>query len=91
MKEDMFAKPNTGMFDRAENEGGGRIKFREGWYVGDRMYDLKVAEKIKAKPILVRTGDGKEVEEQLSKFTYKDLKRKTKVFDNLLDFANSLA
>ena len=91
MKEDMYAKPNTGMFDRSENEGGGRIKFREGWYVGDRMYDLKVAEKIKAKPILVRTGDGKEVEEQLSKFTYKDLKRKTQVFDNLLDFANSLA
>ena len=90
MKEDIYAKPNTGMFDRAEKEMLQGAKFRDGWYVGDRMYDLKAAERMKSKPILVRTGDGNDTEQNLSKYTYKDLKRKTQVFDTLLDFANSL-
>ena len=47
--------------------------------------------KIGAKPILVRTGYGKETEELINKrFTYKSIKKRTKVFDTLLDFANYL-
>jgi len=88
-KEDMFAKPNTGMFKRAEKEIPG-IKFNEGYYVGDKIKDLKAAAKMGAKPILVRTGYGLETEKELEKFTYRELKQKTKIYDSLADFVDTL-
>lgn len=89
-KSDMFAKPNTGMFKRAEKEIP-HVKFAGGFYVGDKISDLKVAMKMGAKPILVRTGHGKETEELINKrFTYKKIKKATKVFDNLEAFADYL-
>jgi D-glycero-D-manno-heptose 1,7-bisphosphate phosphatase len=87
-KNDIFAKPNIGMFKKAESECD--IKFKDGFYVGDKLTDLKAAEKIGATPILVRTGYGAETEKKLKRFTYKNLARKTMVFDNLWDFASSL-
>jgi len=89
-KNDMYAKPNTGMFKRCENEHK-HIKFNQGYYVGDKISDLKAAYKVGAKPILVRTGYGLETEKDLNKFAYKEIKKRTKVFDTLLDFANWLA
>jgi D-glycero-D-manno-heptose 1,7-bisphosphate phosphatase len=89
-KGDPYAKPNTGMFKRAENELPG-IKFSEGWYVGDSMRDLKAANKMNTKLILVRTGHGIETEQELKKFTYKEIKKKVAVYDNLLEFAKSLS
>ena len=89
-KDDPFAKPNTGMFKRCEREVP-HVKFSQGYYVGDKISDLKVAMKVGAKPILVRTGYGNETEELINKrFTYKSIKKRTKVFDTLLDFVNSL-
>jgi len=88
-KNDPWAKPNTGMFKRCEKEHP-HIKFSQGFYVGDKISDLKSAVKINATPILVRTGHGKETEEQLKKFTYRDLKRKTLIFDDLKSFVDSL-
>ena len=88
-KEDPFAKPNTGMFKRCEKEFPD-IKFKEGYYVGDKIKDLKAAVKMGAKPILVRTGYGTETEKELNKFTYRDLKRRTRVFDTLADFVKTL-
>ena len=88
-KEDPFAKPNTGMFKRCEKEFKD-IKFNQGYYVGDKIKDLKAATKIGAKPILVRTGYGAETEQELNKFAYRDLKRRTKVFDTLADFVRTL-
>ena len=89
-KDDMYAKPNTGMFKRAEKEIP-FIKFASGYYVGDKISDLKAALKIGARPILVRTGHGKEAEELLNKrFTYKKLKKATLVFDDLAAFVNYL-
>ena len=41
-------------------------------------------------PILVRTGYGKETEKLLNRFTYKAIKKRTKVFDTLSDFVKSL-
>jgi len=41
-----------------------------GYYVGDKMSDLKAAHKIGATPVLVRTGYGLETELALKKFTY---------------------
>ena len=58
---------------------------------GDKISDLKAAQKIGAKPILVRTGHGKETEELLNKrFPYRPLKKVTLVFDDLADFVKYL-
>lgn len=89
-KEDPFAKPNTGMFKRCEKEIKD-IKFKGGYYVGDKIKDLKAAVNIGAKPILVRTGYGLETEAELKKWTYRELKRRTLIFDTLEDFVNSLS
>ena len=88
MKEDMYALPNVGMFHRAESEY--KLKFKEGWFVGDKISDLKGAENIKAKPILIKTGEWAETIKKLETYANKDLRKKTQTFDSLLDFANSL-
>lgn len=88
-KNDLFAKPNTGMFKRCEKEHP-HIKFSKGMFVGDKISDLKAAIKIGAKPILVRTGYGLETEKELNKFTYKKLKKQTVIFDSLWEFAQAL-
>jgi D-glycero-D-manno-heptose 1,7-bisphosphate phosphatase len=85
-KSDMFAKPNLGMFKRCEKENP-TIKFNKGYFVGDKMSDLKAAHKIGATPILVRTGYGLETELELKKFTYRDIRKKTIIFDDLNSFA----
>ena len=80
------------MFHRAEKElFGGKTRFKDkGFYVGDKMSDLKAAERIGATPILVRTGHGVSTERELSKFSKEKLRKKTKVFDNLLQFVEKL-
>jgi len=88
-KRDPFAKPNTGMFKRCEKEHP-HIKFKEGYYVGDKIKDLKAAVNVGAKPVLVRTGYGSETEKELEKWTYRELKRRTIIFDTLADFINTL-
>ena len=89
LKQDIYAKPNNGMFKRCEKENP-HIKFSRGYYVGDKISDLKVAMKMNAIPILVRTGYGTKTEELLNRFTYKKIKAKTKVFDDLASFVNSI-
>jgi len=89
LKDDEYAKPNIGMFQRAERELF-QIDFKKGWYVGDKISDLKAAEKAGAKPILVKTGHGNDTLEKLNTFANRDLKKVTKVFNNLLEFAESL-
>jgi len=88
LKDDYYAKPNTGMFERAEKEVG--VNFKKGYYVGDKISDLKAAQKSKSCPILVRTGYGKETEQKLQSFSNKELKKQTKLFNNLIDFAEFL-
>lgn len=88
-KEDIYAKPNVGMFKRCEKEIKD-IKFREGYYVGDKIKDLKAAMNIGARPILVRTGYGKETEQELERYSNKQLKQKTLIFDDLAQFVESL-
>ena len=85
-RDDMYAKPNTGMFKRCEREYP-YIKFNEGYFVGDKISDLKAAHKMGAKPVLVRTGYGRETEEQLTKFSYREIKKRVIIFDTLWDFA----
>lgn len=88
-KKDPYAKPNIGMFKECEKHNP-TIKFSQGFYVGDKITDLKAALKIGARPVLVRTGHGLETEKELNKFTYRDIKNKTYVFNSLADFASQL-
>lgn len=88
-KQDLFAKPNIGMFEKAEQENPS-IKFSKGFYVGDKLSDLKAAYKTGATPILVRTGYGLETEQSLKKFTYQKIAKRTKIYDNLWQFAQAL-
>ena len=95
---------NTWKRNPNKDEGGGEyrilrngkvfdkvgVNFSKGVYVGDKITDLKAAIKIKAKPILVKTGYGEETLKKLNTFANKDLKKRTKVFENLLEFAESL-
>lgn len=92
LKEDYYAKPNIGMFHRTEKEiFGNKARFKQGgYYVGDKMSDLKAAARIGATPILVRTGHGVETERELKKFSREKLRKKTKVFDNLFQFVERL-
>ena len=66
------------------------IPTKGGYYVGDRLVDAKMADKGKLKPILVKTGKYAEDVKKFDSFSNKQLKKKTKVFDNLLEFAISL-
>lgn len=88
-REDPFAKPNTGMFKRCELEHPD-IKFKDGYYVGDKIKDLKAAMNMSARPILVRTGHGLETEKELEKFTYRKIKARTWIFDTLAHFIATL-
>ena len=88
LKEDIYAKPNVGMFKRAEKELG--VKFKGGAFVGDKISDLKAADKIGAIPVLVKTGHGEDTLKELERYAHRDLKRKTMVFDNLWAFAETL-
>lgn len=89
MKEDIFALPNIGMFHRAEKEHN--LKFKEGWFVGDKISDIKGAENIKAKPILIKSGEWAETIKKLDTFANRSLRKQTQVFDSLLAFAESLS
>jgi D-glycero-D-manno-heptose 1,7-bisphosphate phosphatase len=88
LKEDIYAKPNTGMFKRAEAEL--KVKFKGGFYVGDKISDLKVAEKVHSTPVLVKSGYGEETMLKLNTFANRPLKKKTQIFDNLWAFAEQL-
>jgi D-glycero-D-manno-heptose 1,7-bisphosphate phosphatase len=88
-KEDIYSMPNNGMLKKAEREF--RLKFRGGYFAGDKIHDLKVADSVGARPILIRTGNFETTEEKLKTFANRQLKNKVKTFYNLLDFANSLS
>jgi D-glycero-D-manno-heptose 1,7-bisphosphate phosphatase len=88
IKEDMYAKPNTGMMKRAANEF--KVNWKEGWFVGDDIDDLKMADTGGCKPILILTGKGQETVSKLDSFANRELKKKVKIFPNLLSFVESL-
>jgi len=84
-KKDYYAKPNVGMFERCEKENP-NIRFKNGYFVGDKLTDLKAAINVGARPILVRSGHGRETEKLLDRHTYKKIKQKTTVYETLADF-----
>ena len=88
-KNNMFAKPNLGMFKRCERENP-HIKFKGGYFVGDRICDLKAAFKVGATPVLVRTGHGLTTEKQITKTFKKFHQSQILIFNNLQDFADDI-
>jgi D-glycero-D-manno-heptose 1,7-bisphosphate phosphatase len=90
LKEDIFSLPNIGMFQRAEREHAG-MKFKDGWFVGDKISDIKAAENIRARPILIKTGEWEATVKKLDTFANRDLRKRTQVFDSLMAFAESLS
>jgi histidinol phosphatase-like enzyme len=86
-KADIYVKPSTGMFKRCEKEFPA-CKFKEGWYIGTTINDAKAAFKIGARPVLINPN---EVDlKKLNSYSNQKLKKKTRVFNTLLEFANTL-
>lgn len=83
-KQDVYAKPNVGMINRAKVEM--KLDFSNGYYVGDSIEDLRMAINAKLTPILVLTGNGQETLKKMGT----ELKKKVKIFPDLLSFVHSL-
>lgn len=90
IKQDMFSKPNIGMFKRAFDESNGQIDYSKGWYVGDSIEDIKMAVKAGAKPILIETGNHKKTLQYMKRNSNKEVRQKTMIFPSLLEFAEYL-
>lgn len=88
LKEDIYSMPNNGMLKKAESDL--RLKFKGGYFVGDKLHDLKVGDSVHCKPILLKQGMYNETKDKLNTFANRKLKEKTREFSNLLEFANSL-
>jgi histidinol phosphatase-like enzyme len=83
-KNDPYVKPNTGMFDRAQNEGF--VKWEGTYYIGAEANDAKVAAKTKAIPVLIKSL-GKETKTKAFELTHQV---KVQEFNSLLEFAEQL-
>jgi histidinol phosphatase-like enzyme len=83
-KNDPYVKPNTGMFDRAQNEG--MIKWSESYFIGSEASDVKAAIKVRSVPVLIKSANNN------IKTKASQLMNQIKVqeFDSLLDFAKSI-
>jgi D-glycero-D-manno-heptose 1,7-bisphosphate phosphatase len=88
-KDDLYAKPNLGLFKHAESNVPG-AKIAGGVYVGDTIEDLVMADKAGATPVLVLTGKGQKTVEKLKNPIYRLLQPKVKIYDNLMQFAETL-
>lgn len=79
-KKDLYVKPNTGMFKRAENEK--KITWNETFYIGSDKNDIKAASAVNATPILLGS---------LSESESISLnKTNLQIFNNLLEFAKAV-
>ena len=87
-KQDLYAKPNIGMINRAKVEM--KMDFSNGYHVGDSIEDLNMAVKAKLTPVLILTGNGQETLKKLDSFVSRELKPKVKVFPDLQSFVASL-
>ena len=83
-KNDPYVKPNTGMFDRAQNEG--MVKWAESYFIGSEANDVKAAMKVKSVPVLIKSA-GKDIKTKASQLMNQI---KVQEFDSLLDFAKSI-
>jgi D-glycero-D-manno-heptose 1,7-bisphosphate phosphatase len=80
LKDDMYAKPNDGMFKRAEKDFG--IDWKGSYFVGHSIKDAKAAYKIKSTPIIVKTGNWEETSKKLDTLSNRPILAKTKLYEN---------
>lgn len=85
--KDPYIKPGTGMFKRAQKEHP-HIIWKQGSYVGPKVRDCKAAFKIGSIPVLI-SNDQSEIQ-KLNSYSNRPLKKKTLIFNSLLDYARSL-
>lgn len=83
-KNDAYVMPNTGMFDRAQNEG--MIKWTESYFIGSEANDVKAAMKVKSIPVLIKSAS-KDIKTKASQLMNQI---KVQEFNSLLEFANSI-
>ena len=88
MKQDMYSMPNNGMMKKAEIDV--KVNFKGGYFVGNRLHDLKAGESSGSKPVLIKMGNYQEAIDKLDSFANKELKQKTKTYNSLLEFAEQL-
>lgn len=82
-KNDPYVKPNTGMFERAQNEG--MIKWEGSYFIGAEPNDVKAAVKSKAIPVLITSGK----ESKIKAFEMTN-QIKVQEFTSLYDFAERI-
>tara|TARA_Y100001970_G_scaffold148685_1_gene182627 strand:- start:1606 stop:2178 length:573 start_codon:yes stop_codon:yes gene_type:complete len=75
-------KPKTGLLERAEVKFD--ISLAGDYFVGDSLKDLQAATSFNMKPILVRTGNGRQTESSLSK----EIRDQTRIFNDLESAVN---
>lgn len=80
-------KPNTGMYDELADRL--KISFSDVYSVGDSLRDLQAATSAGAKPILVKTGNGRKTLQELNSTPNSDLLN-VPVFQNLAKFVTTL-
>lgn len=83
-KSDPYVKPNTGMFERAQNED--MVQWKEAVYVGAEINDIKAAKKVGAEGVLIKPKNSPvktKAFELTQSINFKE-------FESLLDFAKSL-
>ena len=88
MKQDIYSMPNTGMMKKAEKDF--KVKLKGGYFVGNKIRNLKAGHSVGCVPVFVKTGNYQETEEKLNTFANRELLSKTKTVYSLLDFATSL-
>ena len=85
-KQDPFVKPSAGMFKRAMQEQD--ITFKNAWYVGKQINDAKAAFKIGSRTALINPTE--ETIKKLNSFANQKIKKKTRIFESLLEFEKTL-
>ena len=83
-KSDPYVKPNSGMFDRAQNEG--MVQWKDSVYVGAETNDIRVANKVGAESILIKPKNSALKTKAFELTQGSNFKE----FESFLDFANSL-
>ena len=88
LKEDEYAKPNDGMFLKSANDLG--VVWNNGWFVGHQLKDARAADRVGATPVILKTGRWEETMRVIKMHANRELYKKTQVFNNLQEFADSL-
>ena len=88
LKEDEYAKPNDGMFLKSAKDLG--VVWNNGWFVGHQLKDARAADRVGATPVILKTGRWEETMRVIKMHANRELYKKTQVFNNLQEFADSL-